>query len=304
MTNVLKYRYFLVILGAIVIGTGCSGDLNPDNPGALPTPDGGADAGGVISPNELFVTTVLDAVALKCGGCHGANGPYEPKFLGDTAETHYDALIVNYPNPYLGLSIVDSRLYTKGEAPHFGGQAPAFSPIELQAIDVWIQAEAETRTGQGEQQPEVEDPPLVDCPAGLNDAECAMVKFGTCFDYQLWNDLDVYEVSFNLSDQGSCRGCHSGLNPPGGFRANGDELDMYRAWKQSPGLYELVMPILDGGGQFLGLSNARRIERRGTEGGHPQYRLQGNYGGALRDFLNATFNAYEAGNCVDDPGGP
>ncbi len=288
----------LGVCGLFIIS--CTGILEPlGGGGGQNTPDAGPAADGAAgeTPQALFLNTVRDRLAAKCAGCHYEGGT-SPDFLTASADNYYDRLMAGYPSELIGTSANASAVYVTALSPHLGQQ---WSEDDQAALTAWIDAEYAYRTNQdGGGGDPVEPPPGTgdDC-TGLNDADCALKNFGTCFDYDRWNEMQAYAVADNQSSQGDCKGCH--FDGKGGFWASNDSLEMYQKWKQVPYVQKLVEAAIDGNGEFAGLIEAHRIEDKSGEPGHPSYSLQSS-AQAVNDFVRDTLQDYNTGGCTDDPG--
>jgi mono/diheme cytochrome c family protein len=231
----------------------------------------------------MFDANVQSILEQRCGACHETgNAAGFPDIFGPGPDAYYNTLV---GNPTMVTAIPEnSLLVVKGE--HAG---PAFSASEAQVVTQWLLAEAQERglTGGGGG-----GPTGTYAPRNLTEA---LARFGACMQRTTWDATyganNATQAARQGSEQGQCMACHTS-GTGGAFLAasSGDTFEMNRL---RPYVLKLVLSQHNEDGSFKDLIPAKRIEKRGGEGGdHPAYQLTPERIAAIDAFVEQTLVRY------------
>jgi hypothetical protein len=300
-------RYnILTAIASLSLAAACDvGVYDGGNGGEDDEPDAGtiitdpADAGGGSTENAkpLFEATVAPILEAKCSAaaCHGGAGTSPLKFLPPDPADYYD-VVTSYDDRVIGYfdKTTAPMIREIVPGPHYPGAE--YTPAELTAIQMWLDAELEARSGGTE-------PP----PGGggsVTPGELSrqlIAEWSGCMSLQIWNEEDVADSWANKgSGEGPCIRCH--VNGQASFIATDDSERMFNVIVTNKyfmlSYFSADVTDLSAGQMVINYDNFVRVgngEYPHTQ--HPGFNPDGEAMERLTAFYNRTMERKLAGTC-------
>ena len=270
-----------------------TGGGNGTGGGSEPQPNGPAgNATNSTDAQKFFVDTIYPVLKKDCGACHGGAGTGgAPTWVNNT-----DAIASYKLQFQLGYVVVNSRMVLK--TAHGGGTTNELKPVDKGNFNKWV--DMETKAGGTKATPNV------------------MEKLGGCFSEQLFNQINMQQITTTRRQNENANNCTGCDNAPCRTCHAGGEADFVAAQGVSTAILPAnhtfnetkKMPFIS---KFFGISptgepiasdalvkksDATKTAKPYT---HPQYTLNEQRITAIKAFTDDAIAKYKAGTCTPTP---